>query len=360
MESSGTEYRRLTEKFLATFDWKRSGITRDGFRTWARTRRQPPIRIAPQKWPLLRDGKPVPEEMVIAFSEYVSDELHLGRYPVSKIASSCDPEAPTARVSTRNAWRLGWPELLAFIARYPVMPEEAYCRDEQDIVLCARMVYETMGASVDSAASGDAAVAIAERASNIPMALFQQLMLISWQSDEQTVLFATDKTKSSLTRIGVSTLVPLTKSFYLRYRAGQADITDLATTDIESPSKYLLVISAAENRSLDHRTAKASRSMSQVLTIIYQVASLCPPLHRGEYDLEILSFAGSPENRQRLEAYRFKDVGTVTPRAGWSVMELVPPDWKKDPAGVAQYAAMKATIQVYQAAIAAMQKDADA
>src|SRR3954469_14819801 len=84
-------YLRLREEFLNSFQWKRDRLTRDEFREWARSRRNPPIHIGMHKWRPMRDGEPVPGAMIEAFSEYISDVLHLGRYPVSAIAEACEP-----------------------------------------------------------------------------------------------------------------------------------------------------------------------------------------------------------------------------------------------------------------------------
>jgi hypothetical protein len=79
-------YIRLRAEFLSSFEWKRHRLTREEFREWARNRRNPPIHVGRHKWRPMRDGKAVPRPMVDSFSEYISDVLHLGRYPVSSIA----------------------------------------------------------------------------------------------------------------------------------------------------------------------------------------------------------------------------------------------------------------------------------
>src|ERR1700730_12308089 len=82
----------LKATFRNDFFWKHAGLTRDGFREWARHERNPPIHVGAHKWRPMRDGIPVPRPMVLAFSEYISDVQHLGRYPISAIAEPCQPE----------------------------------------------------------------------------------------------------------------------------------------------------------------------------------------------------------------------------------------------------------------------------
>jgi hypothetical protein len=270
-------YMRLRAEFLSGFEWKRDRLTRDEFREWARNRRNPPIHVGLHKWRPMRDGKPVPRAMVDAFSEYISDVLHLGRYPVSAIASQCDPEqTPDGHTTAREPyiWDLGWTNLFAYIAKNFSVPEEAYCQNEADIDVAAKMVLQWVGEQTDKAVSGRQAIALAEQVMRRTCDEYAEFLLMLWKVNEHAVLFATHHDSHSLVRAGVTAMAPLTKQFYLRFRQGKAEDSDITTKDVVKTSKFVLHDAAVEDREVDVRRAKASRSMSLGRTVLYQFASL--------------------------------------------------------------------------------------
>jgi len=356
MRPDDVEYMQLTPEFLAGFDWSGSPLTRDGFRRWARVDRIDAININPKKWPLLKAGQPVPLHMMLAFSEYISDVLKLGRYPIGQIAKACrpGPNAPDRVVRHRNLWRLGWADLFAFITRCRTVSDEAYCQDTRDVFAAARMIFQSVGAREGKAGDAEAAIAAGERIMRRSLDDYARSLLTLWKANENTVLFAIKQERNTSIRVGVSVLIPLSKAFYRRFCDGQAEDTDIVPGDLQVPSGHLMIGAAADNRDLDHRRSKADHSVPQFLTLLFQIASLCPLLEEGVY-VDLIGFAGTDESRSRLEAYHFKDLGTKTPVTGKAVLELrqlrQSAHFLKDPKSLAQDLAVRATLQVYQATI---------
>lgn len=349
---------RLREEFRGGFPWKRDRLTRDEFREWARSQRNPPIHVGVHKWRPMRDGKPVPRAMVEAFSEYISDVLRLGRYPVSAIASPCEPElAPEGDTPAREpyAWDMGWASLFAYIARNFTVPEEAYCRDEADIDLAATMVLRCVGEATDKAASGPAAIALAERIMRRSRDDYAQFLLMLWKVNENAVLFATQREGRSLLRVGLTAMAPVTEAFYQRFRKGEAEDSDMTRDDMAPNSKFILHDAGAENRDLDVRRAKASRSMTLARTVLYQLASLWPPLHKGNVNPRLISLGGTPEIEKRLKTYSYRETGAKTRLTGKTILEIAPPTVRTSrseyPRDLGHYLAMKAIGLLYQAAI---------
>jgi hypothetical protein len=354
-------YLRLREEFLARFQWK--PLTRDEFREWARTRKDPPIHIGMHKWRPMRDGKPVPRTMVEAFSEYISDVLRLGRYPVSAIAVPSEPEAtPEGAARTREpyAWEMGWTSLFAYMAKSFSVPEEAYCRHEADIEQAATMVFQWVGKHTDRAASGPAALALAEQVMHRTRDEYAQLLLRFWKANEHAVLFATQREGDSLVRIGLTAMAPLTEGFYQRFRRGEAEDLDIGPDDLARSSKFILHDAGVDNLEINMRSAKGRRSMALARATIYQLAALWPPLHKGNVNPRVISFAGTPESEKRLRKFSYKETGAKTRLTRRTVLEIAPPRLRSSgseyPGDLGHYLAMKAIGLLYQAAISGQQR----
>ena len=354
---------RLRAEFLESFQWKHNRLTRDGFREWARNERRPPIHAAIHRWSPMRLGKPVPRAMVEAFSEYISDVLHLGRFPISDIASFCDHEPPSQSDSPSrepNPWILGFSDLFAYLAKNFSVPEDAYCQNEDDIHLAATMVVRWVGEQTDKTASGDATIAIGERAMQRTLDDYAQLLLKLWKANEHAVLFATQRDDHSIGRVGVAAMAPVTEDFYQRFRKGGAEDSDLGPGDLRRISRFILFDAASENRGADMRRAKSGRSMALARTTLYQLAALTPPLDKGNTKPRVITFAGTPESEKRLRAFHYRETGAKTRLTGKAVMEFAPPSLRTSgleyPRDLAHYLAMKAIGLMYQAGINGQQQ----
>jgi hypothetical protein len=222
--------------------------------------------------------------------------------------------------------------------------------------MAATMVLQFVGRQEDKSLSGKAAIAAAERIMNRTLDEYSQSLLTFWKANANTVLFAIQK-EGPLSRVGVSVVVPLTKEFYRRFRGGRAEDADITRDDIPTKSTFILIDAAVDHHDVDTRLAKSKRSMSQVRTVMYQLASLSPPLHTKDANPHVISFVGTPESRLRFKAYNFTEVGAKTRLSGKDVVEFAPPDKKvlglRYTLAYANYLFMKATLLIYQASVGA-------
>jgi hypothetical protein len=354
----------LKEEFRSSFDWKRRPLTRDGFREWARGQRQPPIHIGAHRWRPLKDGEPAPRETVEAFSEYISDVLRLGKYPVSAIAVPAQGQPEAAKDSSArlpDVWKVGWLGVFSYIARQFSIADESYCRDEGDIALAARIVLHDVGLREDRSLDAAAAIARAEHLMHRPLDAYARMLLMLWKFDPHTVLFSVHSDKGRAPRrIGVTVSAPLTEAFYGRFRNGEVWDADITETDLARHSCHHHINAVAENRDLDARLAKAQRSMLQLRTHLYQEAALCPPMYKAGTNPRGLAMASSAESRQRLMAFGYRPMGTKTPLTGYDIMEFAPPSLTdrrlEYPSAMSQYWTMKAVLVLYQTNIAAQER----
>ena len=123
-------------------------------------------------------------------------------------------------------------------------------------------------------------------------------------------------------RIGVSVVAPLTKSCYAKFRGGQYEDMDISNKDILVRSNYLLIDAVVEDEAEDWRREKSKRTLSQSMTTLFQLASLCLPLKQSAVDPFVLSFCGTAESARRLRAYDYVEVGAKTPVTHKDIMEF--------------------------------------
>jgi hypothetical protein len=120
-------------------------------------------------------------------------------------------------------------------------------------------------------------------------------------------------------------------------------------------SKYVLHDAGIDPREMNARRARTGRSMSLARTVLYQLAALWPPLHKGNVNPRVISFAGTPENEKRLRTFSYRDTGAKTRLSGMAVMEIAPPGLRTSGLEYARdlghYLAMKAIGLLYQASI---------
>ncbi len=362
------DFMRLRSEIVAKLakggDWDRTAAgSRTEFEDWARNRRNPPVRFREHNWTPLKHGLPVPRQLVEAFSEFISTDLKIGRYPVSCIAESSDPpnkeHAKPPRISLlKKPWRVGWLILLAALKEDPTLPEEAYCRGEEDVRDAAKMVMLSVAGRADSKLSGRTAMALAERIMERTLDEYAALLFKLWKASEDTVIFTMDRGE----RLGVTVAAPVTEGFHRRFRSGQAEDMDITEADVVSRSKFVLHAAAAENRNLDVRKAKGERAGLLARTVLHQFAATFVPLDPFNdffTALHLISFAGNEESRARLESYHYKKVGAKTPVTGKEIMEFRSPtrDVPDDEymKGWPPYLAMFAVLMIFQHAMSEQQ-----
>ncbi|AGA31689.1 hypothetical protein [Singulisphaera acidiphila] len=357
--SGPRQFMRLRDSFRTAFPWNHHDLTRDGFRQWARKKRQPPINVDAHHWKPLREGEAVPREMVEAFSEYAALMLLVpaGECRLSVIAETCDPPEKKKTASggrPRVAYASGWKYLYSFWADSFAIDESARCNDESDLLVAARYVFECVGWH-DKRLSGNSAIAYAEGVMKRTLEEYAQALLLFWQTNEHAVLFATQKRGGTVERIGVSVCVAVTEDFYRRFRAGEAMESQIEPGDLVPQSQFVLIQAYAENVAIDLKQNKVARSLAQSRNALYQLASLFLPVQYDAWQPHMVTFAGSTENGKRQHAYGFSPTGAKLAETGKIIVEFAPPTPDKQGVGyvkaLAEYLPMKSLIQIFQAYI---------
>jgi hypothetical protein len=352
-------YMRLKPEFLAGFDWRKAGVSRQLFAEWARKKRQPPLRVDERNWSPLKAGQPVPWEMVEALSEYLIDVLKLkggkDSFRLILMADHCDaPEKPkSVSDSGLNAWRMNFLKLFTLKTSAFTMPTEAFCRGESDIMDAALMIMHAIGYRATKSPSEEACLEHSVQEMKRTPAEYARLLLDAWKANEHAVLFTIQRHKDGTSsRIGVTVTFPLTKACFHRFRNGEAVDIALTTKDMQAKSLYLYLAAVVENPEIDMRKEKGRRSMDQISTILYQLAALCPSLTSWTANPTLLSHFSEPESIARLKSYQFKPVGARTPLTNLEVVEFSPPaNDEQNPAtplNFAHYLALKSILLIYQ------------
>lgn len=352
-EPASREWMCLRQSFRETFPWNHQDLTRDGFRKWARTKREPAINVTAQHWRPMKVGEPVPRDMVEAFSEYVAlhHMLPVNDCRLSVIADACGPPGEG------KASEEGWKSLFTTFSRAFAIDDASYCRNEDDLMFAARMVMECLPVHEGLTLSGREAIAYSEGVMKRSLEEYARTLLTFWQANEHSVLFATLRRGDTVERTGVMVVVPITEDFKRRFYAGEADEATITAADLAPRSNYVLGCAVAENRAIDQRRDKMRRNWTHSRTNIYQLASLFLPVHHDAWQPHIVTFLGSSENARRLRSYNFLPVGVKTNLTGRDVVEFAPPPKEKlgmaYPIALAEYLAMRSLIQIYQAYIEA-------
>ena len=255
---------RLRPDFRDKFDWTGSSKLCRAFAHWARTERQPPIRVDIQhSWRPFRDGEPVSLSMVEAFSEYITDVLKRGSYPLLAMAEpSAPPQVAKGAEREPDLWGHGWAGVFSYFAKNFSPPEEAYCRDEDDLMMASRMVIRHVGEAMKPSLRGEAAIAHGERHIGVTVDAYAAYLLKLWKANDSSILFATLARGAAQVRVGCIVSAAVTDEFYYRFRAGKLEDSDMTDADILPEGLNILIAAAAENKAMGH---SADQSVSQRL-----------------------------------------------------------------------------------------------
>jgi hypothetical protein len=352
-------YMKLRPEFLAGFDWRKAGVSRQAFAEWARKKREPPLRVDERNWSPLKAGQPVPWEMVEALSEYLIDILKLkdgkDNFRLVQMAEHCDAPRKSEKGSDSglNAWRLNFAQLFTLKTSSFTIPPEAYCRGESDIMDAALMVMHAIGYRATKSPSKEVCINYSVGYMKRTPGEYARLLLDAWKANEHAVLFTIQRHKDGTTsRLGVSTTFPLTKRCFDKFRSGETVDIALTHSDMQKNSIYLLIAAVTENAEIDLRKEKGRRSMGELNTLLYQLAALCPSLNSWTVNPTLVSHASEPESIERLKSYQFKPVGTRTTLTDLEVVEFAPPAHDKlktaTPLDFAHYLALKSILLIYQ------------
>lgn len=169
----------------------------------------------------------------------------------------------------------------------------------------------------DTELSEEDAEAIATAHIRLPLAKYQMLA-VAWQRfNPWTVIYARDKSR----RVGMSIVLSLNDAAYQEILDGKRASYDMTPEDLTSPSANLLIEACAERPDSD-RPADANPTRGLLMALGIQLAALsrCRELPAGT-ELRLLSFAGTPTNRDRLLDTGFKATGRTMARTGAELLE---------------------------------------
>ena len=180
-----------------------------------------------------------------------------------------------------------------------------------------------------------------------------RLFFDAWKANENSVLFTVrENMDGSIERLGCSVIFAVSKAFYRKYRAGEAEDTDATAADMPGEGLNILIEAINENMEIDTRREKAKRSMQQIETALFQTAAACVPLNSMSANPSLITMGGDDESVVRLKSYRYREVGTRTRLTGKPVMEFAPPTDRKlsmtSPFDFAHYMSLKNTLLIYQ------------
>lgn len=139
-----------------------------------------------------------------------------------------------------------------------------------------------------------------------------------WQAfNPWTVVRAWHKTRP----VGMSIVLPVTEAFYTDVRNGLRPSYDCGIRDLSVPSVHLIIEAGAENPEL-LATANINPTRPLLVCLICQLAALSRPNRfNASQTLRVLTFSGTPKNRDRLMRAGF--VPTSGPRMARTGLELL-------------------------------------
>lgn len=355
MQSKRPQFGVLLPEFQGEY-FRSMGLGRVGFADWCRHERQPHMSFNERYWPKMMSGEIVPWDLLDALSEYVSERLDLGQYPLSRIAKPSPP--PSSVQPGRNLWNDGFVGALDRVSELFSVHELSFCRNPQDIQAAARLVVTDVG-RCHSAKELTEAEAIQLGVEVMCRTLDEYVAQLEswWQCNPRTVMFAVRREKGKpYRRVGVTVIVPITEDFYVRMARGEASDMDLTPTDIVYPSARFHVNAVAEERDVSKKRLLAF-GRAVIHTGSYQIAMLSPELEKNTAYPAIVTFAGTKVTEQRVANTGYSNAGHEMPRVGKPVFTL---SADNGILGNKQYGAFYVIIRLYQTGLKSERQLVDA
>ncbi len=119
---------------------------------------------------------------------------------------------------------------------------------------------------------------------------------------------------------GLTIILPLTPAAYEAVRSGHCASFECTVDDLQLPSQHLLMEAACPMVAhLQSEPANPTRAL--LASLLVQMAHMAALHENTPEHLCLLSFAGTPENRKRLQKQQFRSTGAKMPKSGVEVME---------------------------------------
>jgi hypothetical protein len=290
------------------------------------------------------------------FSKFLGSE-NCPKYQLDDIAdATCrrtesDSEKPTRTVTTDPlVWK--WRHHVLNALSPLILSHHSRCEGKTDFTEAAEMTMKCVAHHDHTGLEGNAAIAYAERMMKRSCQEYATWLEMLCDVNNDAVLFAVQKSKAKLARVGVSVIVPMTETMYNRFREGLIEDGDIGKDSLLPRSLFLYGNAVAQSVNVNLRSNRISRGIAQVKTLLNQLASLCKPLDNNHDRVSIVAFAGTKTNSHRLKSTDFEELESRTPVTGKRIVECAYPrnDSKNAFTSHAAYIAMRGVIELYQKA----------
>ena len=203
-----------------------------------------------------------------------------------------------------------------------LIPEGALCRTEDDVRYATEMMMKSLGRRTlrgRKPPNEEHLIRLAENYMKINQEEYVARDLKLWQAVPWTIVFAVIGKQ----RVGCTRILPLKKSAYEAFRDGERSVNFCAPDDLDFPSWYLLIENVGELPESEFPSAKRTRQLLRTICLQLARLSLFPHTDKTrKHKLHILSFAGTPTNRNRLMKFGFRSNGNRMAVNDVEMMEL--------------------------------------
>lgn len=232
-----------------------------------------------------------------------------------------DKDAP-ARSNGIDYLRRGIRAIGEFVhTDFPVDRYVLACQNEEEVhdavhSMFLRVAHCVSGSS--AALSDDEAIAIAEGYMQVSLASYKLKAAAWWRFNPWTVVQARQKE----TPVGVSIVLPLSSRCYDKVFKGEMAPHEANVNDFNVPSSHLIIEGCSERPNILSNPA-INPTKPLVMTQAFQLAALSQcKLSRMRRTIKLLSFAGTPLNRERLLDTGFVVTGFTMPKTGLELFEM--------------------------------------
>lgn len=270
----------------------------------------------PDQFPAARDCRCSMEDgMVFAIAEYLA-------LPAKTLVEITDlPPAKQSKKGLDDLFLRGVEWLASQFHQSVEVPAAAWTTSRRKITEAVKSLHKSVGMHAKNEGTVDPITPDEEAADQVLHTTRQVVIekILAWkQFNESTTLLAHDTNK---TRVGMSTILPLTESAYEKVRTGQVRNWDLTEADLDLMSTHLLIFALGEWSDRLESVTKKAATRAVFRCTVAQFGRLVPT--GAERSCRCLAMATHHHARAQLLANRFRPCGTVMPGTPIPVYELI-------------------------------------
>lgn len=216
-------------------------------------------------------------------------------------------------------------------ARLAISSYVEACNKPEDVAEAVHWMYITVGRHLDSKADIRTAEKLAEEQMGIARSAYEEIAIQWWLFDPWTVIRARGRTKATAATIWL----PLTEAAYHDILEGRMRSYECTRDHLQMPSRWLMMENTG-TRPAEHSPESGNPTRPLLLSQIAQAGALCQPAIKeknpqkttnsqkknADLPTTLLSFAGTPTNGARLEAYGYEKTGKLMKDMGVEFYEL--------------------------------------